>query len=183
MSLSDILHHAILENEKYDLTSFYTIEPVVYSNFFNTDTSYDHVSILSVVTPSEIQNAVELQGVRSIKDLNLYSALNKTEIIKIRINLRQLLGENRSVITPDVYNNFLYMEGLDSDVNIGGANMHIKSNEIVPISYKALERCSFYIANPDQMVSVYYCRNMPKDIDRIQTVGRFRYGRGMMQVL
>ena len=187
MSLSDVFHHTVLENGniRYDISpSIYMIEPKdytepVYSNFFKSGQKQK----ISVVNPktlytNEIQNVIELQGVKSLVDLVLYDA----DIIKIRINLQDLIGENMSTITSDVMNNFCYMEGLDSDVNIGGLDVHITPDEIVPISIKALFFCTLRIKNPDQMVTVYYSRNLPRDIGKIDTIGRFRYANGMLTI-
>ena len=187
MSLSDVLPHTVLENGdlKYDFGSMYMIEPKgytrpIYSDFFKTDpTSFQRLSQLVVV--ESLDNSVELQGVKSLSDLLLYSAANSNvDIIKIRVNLKSLLGENMSHITRDVYNNFLYMEGLDSDVTIGGVDLHITPDEIVPISYKALGFHDFRISNPDQVVTLHFrCTALSPDIE---TIGRFTYGSGMMSV-
>ena len=75
-------------------------------------------------------------------------------------------------------NNFLYLEGLNSDVQFGGMDAHITPDEIVPISYKALGFCDFRIANIDQMVTVYWS-SKPFDMN-IETNGRFVYGNGIL---
>ena len=149
MSLFNFAPSRVLNNGniRYDLApDFYAIVPKDYkepetSDFFKIIPEKNlEITVVnsSTVYPNEIQNVIELQGVVSIADLMIYSIEYKVDIIKIRINLEHLMGKDMNCITSSIRNDFLYMEGLHSEAVIGGINVFITPDEIVPISNKAL---------------------------------------------